>query len=51
MVETAVYRYNTIIGQGMRSRNLEGQRGEAHLGCRILNTMTRLGMPDNYRVE
>ena len=24
---------------------------EAQLGCRILNTMTRLGMPDSYRLE
>ena len=35
---------------GMRSRTLEGQRVEAQLACRILNTMTRLGMPDSYRV-
>ena len=50
MVENAIYRYKTIIGRGMRSRTLEGQRVEAKLGCRILNTMTRLGMPDSYRV-
>jgi hypothetical protein len=40
MVENAVYRYKTIIGRGMRSRT----------ACRVLNTMTRLGMPDSYRV-
>ena len=51
MVENAVYRYKTIIGRGMKSRTLVGQRVEAQLGCRILNTMTRLGMPDSYRVE
>ncbi len=51
MVENAIYRYKTIIGRGMRSRTLEGQRVEAQLGCRILNTMTRLGMPDSYRLE
>ena len=50
MVENAIYRYKTIIGRGMRSRTLAGQRVEAQLGCRILNTMTRLGMPDSYRV-
>ena len=50
MVENAIYRYKTIIGRGMRSRTLEGQWVEAKLGCRILNTMTRLGMPDSYRV-
>ena len=50
MVEKAVFRYKTIIGRGMRSRTLEGQRAEAQLGCGILNTMTNLGMPDIYRV-
>jgi hypothetical protein len=50
MVENAVYRYKTIIGRGMRSRTLVGQRVEVQLACRVLNTMTRLGMPDSYRV-
>ena len=50
IVENAVYRYKTIIGRGMRSRALEGQRAEVRLACRILNTMTRLGMPVSYRV-
>ena len=35
---------------GMRSGTLEGQRVEVQLACGILNTMTRLGMPDSYRV-
>jgi hypothetical protein len=30
----------------MRARSLAGQRLEARLGCRILNIMARLGMPD-----
>ena len=50
MVENAIYRYKTIIGRGMRSRTLAGQRVEAQLACKILNTMTSLGMPDSYRV-
>ncbi len=28
----------------------DGQRVEVQMGCKILNTMTRLGMPDSYRV-
>jgi hypothetical protein len=48
MVENAVYRYKTSIGRGMRSRTLEGQRVEVQLGCMILNTMTRLGMPESH---
>jgi hypothetical protein len=51
MAENAVYRYKTIIGRGMRSRTLEGKRGEAQLASKILNTMTRLGMPDSHRLE
>jgi hypothetical protein len=50
MVENAIYRYKTIIGPGMRSRSLAGQRVEVQLACRVLNMMTRLGMPDSYRV-
>jgi len=49
-VENAVYRYKTIIGRGMRSRTMERQQVEVQLACRILNTMTSLGMPDSYRV-
>jgi len=50
MVENAIYRYKTIIGRAMRSRTLTGQRVEVQLACRVLNTMTRLRMPDSYRV-
>jgi hypothetical protein len=50
MVENAIYRYKTIIGRGMRSHTLAGQLVEVQLACRVLNTMTRLGMPDSYRV-
>jgi hypothetical protein len=49
MVENAIYRYKTIIGRGMRSRTLVGQLVEVQIACRVLNTMTRLGMPDSYR--
>ena len=50
MVENTMYRYKTIIGRSMRSRSFEGQRAEVELASKILNTMTRLGMPDSYRV-
>jgi len=43
-VETAFYRYRLIIGPSMRSRRLVSQRVEARIGCKILNTMTELGM-------
>jgi Transposase DDE domain len=50
MVENTMYRYKTLIGRSMRSRSLDGQRIEVQLGSKILNTMTLLGMPDNYKV-
>jgi hypothetical protein len=50
LVENTVFRYKTIIGPRMWSRTLAGQRVEVQLACGILNTMTRLGMPDSYRV-
>ena len=40
----------TIIGPAMRSRTLQGQWVEARVGCRILNTMAALGMPESHRV-
>ncbi len=49
-VENAVFRYKTIIGRGMRSRTLAGQRVEVQIATKVLNTMTRLGVPDSYRV-
>jgi len=50
MVENTMYRYKTIIGRSMRSRTFDGQQVEVQLASKILNTMTRLGMPDSYRV-
>ena len=50
MVENTMYRYKTIIGRSMRSRTMDRQRVEVQLASQILNTMTRLGLPDSYRV-
>ena len=51
IVENTAYRYKTIIGAAKRSRTLQGQRAEARVGCRILNTMAGLGMPESHRVD
>jgi hypothetical protein len=51
LVENTAYRYKCIIGRTMRSRTLQGQRVEARVGCRILNTMTTLGMPESHQIE
>ena len=50
MIENAIYRYKTIIGRYMSSRAPVGQQVEVQLACRVLKTMTSLGMPDSYRV-
>jgi hypothetical protein len=46
-IENVVFRYKAILGRSMRARSLSGQRLEARLGCRILNVMAKLGMPDS----
>jgi hypothetical protein len=51
LVENTVYRYKQIIGREMRARSLAAQRVEARIGCRILNRMACLGMPESCRVD
>ncbi len=48
-VENVVYRYKTTFGREMKARTLAGQRVEARIGCKILNVMASLGMPESYR--
>ena len=49
-VETTFHRYKAILGPAMRARGLVSQRVEARIGCRILNTMTALGMADGEMI-
>ena len=49
-VETTFHRYKAIVGSAMRARGLAAQRLEARIGCKILNTMTALGMPDSEMI-
>ena len=46
-VETTVHRYKTILGPAMRARGLASQRVDARIGCKLLNTMTALGVPES----
>ena len=48
-VENVVHRYKAILGREMKARTLAGQRVEARIGCRILNVMAKVGMPESYR--
>jgi transposase len=51
LIETAMYRYKTIIGRRLHARTLPNQRSEAKVGCNVLNRMTRLGMPASARIR
>lgn len=48
LVETAVWRFKNEFGGILRSRSLSAQVTEIRIACSILNTMTKLGMPDGH---
>jgi hypothetical protein len=48
LVETAMSRYKAIFGKWVRSRTLSAQKAESALACKIMNTLTKLGMPDGH---
>ena len=50
LVETAVSRFKNEFGSTIRSRTMRSQVTEIRIACSILNTMTKLGMPDGYCV-
>jgi hypothetical protein len=50
LIETAMFRYKTIIGRRPHARTLTNQRTEAKIGCNVINRMTTLGMPVSIRV-
>jgi len=50
LVETAMYRYKTIIGRRLLARTLSSQQIEAKVGCNVLNRMTSFGMPATVRI-
>jgi hypothetical protein len=49
-VEATIFRYKTILGHYVLSREATRQRIELLLGFKILNRMWQLGMPDSYAV-
>jgi hypothetical protein len=48
--ETAVFRYEAIIGRGLRARTPPAQKSEARVACAVLNRMTKLGRPVSQRI-
>src|SRR3954452_17246047 len=51
LVETAMFRYKTLIGPTLRSRKFAAQKSEARMACAVMNRMTQLGMPLSQRVR
>lgn len=45
LVENTFYRFKTIIGRKLQSRDFENQKKEIEIGCKILNKMIQIGMP------
>jgi Transposase DDE domain len=48
--EVAMMRYKTVIGRRLHAWNLPMQKAEAAAGCKVINVMTRLGMPVSQRI-
>ena len=47
-VENALFRYQSIIGDGLRAKTPGGRTAETLLACNILKTMTDMGRPNSY---
>jgi hypothetical protein len=45
LVETAVYRFKTMLGGALSCRSLQNQRAEVYAKCKVINRMNELGMP------
>ena len=50
LAETTMFRLKTIFGGELSARLLETQTTQALVRCAALNQMTRLGMPQSYKV-
>ena len=50
LVETTVFRLKSIFGDRLSARKGKRQATEAAIRYLALNRMTRLGMPDSYKV-
>jgi predicted acyl esterase len=48
--EVAMFRYKTIFGGTMNAREMERQKREGQIKCRILNLMTHNGMPTSVPI-
>jgi IS5 family transposase len=51
LAETAMFRFKTIFSDHLNARETKRQKTEARVKCVALNRMTRLGLPDSYRIN
>jgi hypothetical protein len=51
LVETAMFRYKTLIGPALRARKFAAQKVESRVASSVINRMTQLGMPKSQRVR
>ena len=51
LAETTMFRFKTIFGDRLVAREEQRQQTEARIKCAALNRMTRLGMPESYRIN
>lgn len=45
LAETAMFRFKQTFGDRLKNRNLNNQKTESRLRCKILNQFTRIGLP------
>jgi len=50
-IESTMFRIKTIFSDQLTSRNILQQNVEVNLKCKILNRMTKLGMPISYKIS
>jgi hypothetical protein len=51
LVEAAMSRFKNEFGSSIRSRTMQSQATEIRIACSVLNTMTKLGMPQGQCVS
>jgi IS5 family transposase len=51
LAETAMFRFKTIFGDRLTAREEQRQKIEVRIKSAALNRMTRLGMPESYRIN
>lgn len=50
LAETMMFRFKTIFGDRLNTRDIDNQFKELLVKCAVLNRMTHLGMPDSYKI-